>query len=83
MNSQWLKTEHHRLHVVEEWPDGPQKEAALSAIRSKLASLMHYLPPESRGSGCEICLSRTANSALFRVHVSRRAIEEARAGLAA
>jgi hypothetical protein len=83
MNSQWLKTEHHRLHVVEEWPDSPHKEAALNAIRSKLASLMHSLPPESSGSGCEICLSRPASSALFRVHLSRRATDKARAGLAA
>lgn len=83
MNSQWLKTEHHRLHVVEEWPDGPHKEAALNAIRSKLASLTRYLPPESHGSGCEVCLSRPATTARFRVHLSKRATEEVRAGVAA
>ena len=83
MNSQWLKTEHHRLHVVEEWPDGPHKEAALNSIRSKLASLMRGLPPGSQGPACEVCLGRQASSLLFRLHPLRRSTDEVPAGLAA
>ena len=83
MNSQWLKTEHHRLHVVEEWPDGPHKEAALSAIRSKLASLARDVSPETRVRVCEICLSRQTSSSLFRLHPLRRASDDARTDRAA
>jgi hypothetical protein len=39
MREQWLAVEHDRLHVVEEWPDGPRKQAALAAIHSKIESL--------------------------------------------
>jgi len=28
---QWVRTEHHRLHCVEGWPDSPYKEAVLAA----------------------------------------------------
>lgn len=58
MHLQWLTTEHNRLHVVEEWPDGPHKEAALSAIRSSLASLARSLPPDVNLQFCEVCLGR-------------------------
>jgi len=57
MNSQWLKTEHDRLHIVELWPDGPHKQAALAAIRSKIASLAQTLAGD-RHLECEICLNR-------------------------
>jgi hypothetical protein len=33
---QWLLMEHHRLHIVEEWPDGSYKEATLAAIHSTI-----------------------------------------------
>lgn len=58
MHFQWFKTEHHRLHIIEEWPDSPHKEAALAAIRSKLASLARNLPSDSHSLHCEICLNR-------------------------
>jgi len=39
MISDWIAMEHHRLHLIEKWPDSPRKEANLAAIRSTLASL--------------------------------------------
>ena len=57
MNFEWIAMEHHRLHLIEEWPDGPYKQAALAAIHSSLEGLLRThrvgdLPV------CEICLSR-------------------------
>jgi hypothetical protein len=45
------------LHLIEEWPDGPHKDAALAAIHSALEGLLRThragnLPV------CEVCLSR-------------------------
>jgi len=57
MHFQWFKTEHHRLHVIEEWPDSPQKQAALAAVHSKLASLARNLPAGADRLHCEICLN--------------------------
>jgi len=62
MHFQWFKTEHHRLHVVEEWPESPQKQAALAAIRSTLASLARNLPSGSHVLDCEVCLNREEHS---------------------
>jgi hypothetical protein len=58
MYSQWLKTEHDRLHIVEEWPEGSVKDAALHAIQSKLASLARSAPADAPPVECEICLNR-------------------------
>ena len=57
MNSQWLKTEHDRLHIVEQWPESPHKQAALEAIWSKIASLTLALSDDCHLQ-CEVCLSR-------------------------
>lgn len=57
MYSQWLKTEHDRLHIIEQWPDGPAKSAALAAIRSSLASLARIARP-TVCTDCETCLNR-------------------------
>jgi hypothetical protein len=65
MHFQWFKTEHHRLHVVEEWPDSPHKQAALASIRSKLASLACHLPSGSHVLDCEVCLNRVDHSRVF------------------
>ncbi len=64
MHFQWFKTEHHRLHTIEEWPDSPHKEAALAATRSKLASLARNLP-NSHPLHCELCLNREPGAARF------------------
>ena len=58
MYAEWVAAEHHRLHVVEEWPEGPHKEVALSAIQSSLHSLLQNHQTDGPLATCEICLSR-------------------------
>jgi hypothetical protein len=57
MHLEWLAVEHYRLHVVEEWPDGPHKHAALAGIHSTLESLTQG-HPEMECPPCEVCSSR-------------------------
>jgi len=81
MNFEWIAMEHHRLHLIEEWPDGPHKEAALAAIHSTLQGLLRThragnLPV------CEVCLSRPNPPALVEFHKSFQ-IEQDQAVLAA
>ena len=83
MHFQWFRMEHHRLHVVEEWPESPQKHAALAGIRSKLASLARNLPPDFDHSHCEICLSRAEKSRLVALPVPCDVAESSSNGLAA
>ncbi len=35
----WLMVEHHRLHVVEQWPESPHRNATLAAIRKSIQTL--------------------------------------------
>jgi len=58
MYAEWIATEHHRLHIVEEWPEGPHKEVALAAIQSSLHSLLQNHQPDGPLATCEICVSR-------------------------
>jgi hypothetical protein len=63
MNFEWIAMEHHRLHLIEEWPNGPHKDAAVAAIRSTLESLLRT----HRGVDlpiCEMCLNRPNASTL-------------------
>ncbi|HUJ50269.1 MAG TPA: hypothetical protein VLW25_08715 [Bryobacteraceae bacterium] len=83
MHFQWFTTEHHRLHIIEEWPDSPHKEAALAAIRSKLASLARNLPSNSHLLDCEICLNREEKLGTVRFLVSPPVVESASSDLAA
>lgn len=58
MNFEWIAMEHHRLHLIEEWPDSPHKTAALAAIHSTLQGLLRNQRPGSPVLACEVCLSR-------------------------
>jgi hypothetical protein len=58
MYAEWVAAEHYRLHVIEEWPEGPRKAVALSAIQSSLQSLLQNHQPHGLLAACEICLSR-------------------------
>jgi len=60
MHSEWLAMEHHRLHIIEEWTDGPHKDAAFRAIQSSIASLTRRLPPGIDVPDCEVCAARKA-----------------------
>lgn len=57
MCREWLAMEHYRIHVMEEWPDGPRKEAGLAAARSALESLMRTMP-QGPSFLCAACHSR-------------------------
>jgi hypothetical protein len=55
MKNQWLAMEHYRMHTIEEWPEGPHKEAALAAIRSTLVSLSRS---GADSTDCYVCQAR-------------------------
>jgi hypothetical protein len=64
MLSEWIMGEHHRLHIVEEWPDGPRKEAVLTAIRSTLDRLLLDFRAALNLPVCSICHNRTRATAV-------------------
>jgi hypothetical protein len=53
MHAEWIAAEHHRLHIVEEWPEGPHKEVALAAIQSSLHSLLQNHGPDGPFGTCD------------------------------
>jgi hypothetical protein len=71
MYAEWIATEHHRLHLIEEWPEGRRKEVALSAIQSSLQSLLQNHEPDGALAACEICVSH--NKASGKLEFSRKA----------
>lgn len=54
-----LAMEHYRLHVTEQWPEGPRKQATLAAIHDALAALSTAAPEEAAAFECFDCSSRT------------------------
>ena len=58
MLGEWITGEHHRLHIVEEWPDGAYKEAVLTAIRSTLNGLARDFRAAINPPVCIVCNSR-------------------------
>jgi hypothetical protein len=82
MYSQWLRTEHDRLHIVEQWPDSPHKLAVLTAIRSSLASLIRKVP-SAVSLECEICLNRHPSHGVVAFRALASATESSSAILAA
>jgi hypothetical protein len=55
MNASWLANEHHRLHSIEQWPEGPRKQAALTAARSTLDGLLQRVGSDASGFLCLVC----------------------------
>jgi len=55
---QWVKTEHHRLHCAESWPDSPYREAVLAATRSVLERLEAAAIEPSDSAVCMVCATR-------------------------
>ena len=62
MQKQWVAMEHYRLHMVEEWPDSPYKQATLAAIQSTLVSLLPEAGVATSQQQCAICMSRKRTS---------------------
>jgi hypothetical protein len=58
MHTQWLAQEHYRIHLIEEWPEGPRKEAGLAAAKAALLSLEQTAPKPGATFLCEICAAR-------------------------
>ena len=58
MQSEWLAVEHHRIHVMEQWPHGPRKEAGLNSARSALKSLLVSVA-SSDSFACAVCSSKS------------------------
>jgi hypothetical protein len=65
MRNQWIASEHHRMHTVEGWPDGPYKDATLRAIQSSISSLEQG-SSDAAELACEVCLSRRRVTTIVR-----------------
>ena len=59
MLNEWLAVEHNRIHVMEQWPEGPMKEAGLAAARSALKVLAADAPLR-HPFVCSTCAAREA-----------------------
>ena len=55
MHRDWLAMEHYRLHVIEHWPEGPEKTARLAAVRATLESLARTAPGAEPAFECATC----------------------------
>jgi hypothetical protein len=60
MVTESLAMEHHRLHVIEQWPEGPEKRARLAAVRSAIAGLERLEAPGAKHWSCIVCGCRGA-----------------------
>jgi hypothetical protein len=61
MYAAWLANEHSRIHLIEQWPDGPRKEVALAAARSALDSLLGRAHSDASAFHCVVCANRLNN----------------------
>jgi len=68
---QWVKTEHHRLHCAEGWPDSPYKEAVLAATRSVLDRLETAAIEPFDSLACMVCATRTSQARAVLMFPSR------------
>ncbi len=55
-NEDLLAVEHHRLHIIEQWPEGAKKDAALVSVRSAIHALEQQA---DRRWACIVCGRRT------------------------
>ncbi len=63
-----LAVEHHRIHVMEHWPEGPLKTAGIAAASSRLQSLTRLI-----GEGAPfVCLTCSGNSNVTIVEAAAR-----------
>ena len=62
-----LAMEHHRLHVIEQWPEGPEKWARLEAVRSAIAALERLEAPGVEYWRCIVCGGHGVATAPFQL----------------
>lgn len=61
MVAEWLAMEHYRLHVIERWPEGTEKEAALASVRSAVEGLLRNGSADTAQWSCLVCGRRPTN----------------------
>jgi hypothetical protein len=64
MYEAWLAAEHTRIHLMEQWPDGPRKETALAAARSAIDGLLRSARSDESGFRCLVCANRRNGPAI-------------------
>jgi hypothetical protein len=64
MYEAWLAAEHSRRHLIEQWPDGPRKEASLAAARSAMDGLLRRARSNESGFRCFVCANRRNGPAI-------------------
>jgi hypothetical protein len=58
-----LSFEHYRLDVIEEWPAGPGRDAALKGVRSAIDSLLRAARDGAPAAcQCIVCRCRRASA---------------------
>jgi hypothetical protein len=67
----WLACEHYRLHVVEQWPDSPRKQAVIEAIQSTLDSLSRDPRTVQGNVSCFLCETRKTKAKLLEMRSNR------------
>ena len=63
-----LAMDHYRLHIIERWPEGAHKDAALSSVRCSLAGLFRSEssdPASWRCVACGVGMARNGNPPSF------------------
>ena len=60
MFNSWIAMEHYRIHMIEQWPEGAQKEAASPRPGQRLSELEGSAPTEAVPSFCVICAATTS-----------------------
>lgn len=55
MLTESLAMEHYRLHVIEHWPDGEKKEAALAGVQSAIEGLLRTQCGDLTQWRCVVC----------------------------
>jgi hypothetical protein len=64
MHAAWLASEHSRIHLIEQWPDGPRKEASLASARSTVDSLLRSAHSDGSAFRCAVCANRRKSPAI-------------------
>ena len=58
-----MKVEHYRLHLAEQWADGPYKEAVIASACAKLERLEASADTPFQAPVCMVCAARNARNA--------------------
>jgi hypothetical protein len=67
----WLASEHYRLHLIEQWPESPRKQAVIEAIQSTLDSLSRLARRADENFVCVVCETKKMKSKLLEMPPNR------------